>query len=247
MKNKKQQVTHEMISAVFNELQKSQIYKKLNPKEEKRPHIFKRIYLHFHNRNEVIRHKIQKIKELKFLGKQKHKQLHVELSELKEASKVNLNEMLSDLRYFKPSFFNRIWGRLNSVKMCMAVIHFPQSLDIVRYYKMPKPFVLDIKGKKYLFTPKAFRFINGMPKLEFYANIPFAILHNVSDKYIPPSVDAEAFTAVQDSKFIQDAVTTEEMQVNMVLMIIIIIVSLVLLSNFVLIWNVFTILGKMPK
>lgn len=149
------------------------------------------------------------------------------ISQLKVTTKINLNELVSDLRHFKPGFWNNLKGKIFSSSTCLCVIHYPGNVDIIRYYDMPKPFVVDINKKLYLFSPKAFRTINGLAKLEFYANIPFAILHNVSDKYVPPTLDADAFSSVQQSKFIQDACTVEEDK-NLTLFQIIILIVCVL-------------------
>jgi hypothetical protein len=94
---------------------------------------------------------------------------------------------------------------------------------------MPKPFVIDINKKLYLFSPKAFRRINGQSVLYFYANIPFAIVHNVTDKYIPPSLDSDAFSSVQKSKFIQDATTVSDENNYNILMIVCIVVGVLAL------------------
>lgn len=163
--------------------------------------------------------------------KRKELEYHKKLSELKYTTKINLKEMISDLRHFKPSFWNRVKQKFHQNDMCMAIIHYPENRDLVRYYPMVKPFVLEIGKEWYLFSPKAFRYINGMAKLEFYANIPFAILHNVTEQHKPVSLDAEAFTSVQQSKFIQDAVSVEDDKIGLKDIILYIALGLLFIGN----------------
>lgn len=146
-----------------------------------------------------------------------------EMSKLEITTKIKLSEMQSDLRYFKPNFLNRMKNRFFPQIFCLCLIHFPDNIDVIKYFPMPKPFVVDINSKLYLFSPKAFRFINNTAKLEFYANFPFAVLHNVTDKYTPPSVDADAFSSVMNSKHVQDATTVkDDKDINGVMMAVLI-------------------------
>jgi hypothetical protein len=147
------------------------------------------------------------------------------IANLKVTTKVNLNELVSDLRYFKPKFWNRMKAKIFPLELVMCVIHYPQNIDVIRYYPMVKPFVININKNLYLFSPKSFRSINGMQKLEFYANVPFAILHDVAGKYHPPTLDSEAFSSVQQSKFIQDAASISEEPSMSGVMIAVIVVS----------------------
>lgn len=161
------------------------------------------------SRFQILLNKIKEKKEKKKQEKQETRNADIKyktrISELKETTKIHLNELVSDLRLFRPKFWNRVKAKIFGSSICLCVIHYTGNADVIRYYPMPKPFVVDINKTLYLFSPKAFRYINGIPKLEFYANIPFAIVHNIGDTYIPPSLDAEAFTSVQNSKHIQDA------------------------------------------
>ena len=226
---------------------------------EKKPSLFSRINNHFKVRNERIAKKIlaarleklekaENIKKLKLHKNKMRLNFLQSMTDLKETSKVNLNEVISDLRYFKPKFWNRVKGKMFPVNTCLAVIHYPQGVDVIRHFKMPKPFVLDINGKLNLFSPKAFRYINGKPKLEFYANIPFAIVHNVTDKYIPPSLDTDAFTSVQKSKFIQDASTVNDgAQMGGLMIAVIIVLALCFIIGIITLSNILQIMQKLPK
>lgn len=170
------------------------------------------------------------------------------LSALKETTKINLQELISDLRFYKPNFWNRMRAKFFGSKLVMCEIHYPDNVDVIRYFPMIKPFLLDINNKKYLFSPKAFRFINNIPKLEFYANVPFAVVHDVNKNYTPPSLDADAFTSVQDSKFIQDAATVGEDNnlgwINWVLLIVLVVILIMTIINTT---NINHILKAFPK
>lgn len=159
---------------------------------------------------------------------------HKRLSNLKISEKINLNEMISDLRHFRPGFFNRLKGRISAGNTCLCLIHYPGTNDIIRYFSMPKPFILDINGVWYMFSPRAFRYINGMAKLEFYANVPFAIVHDVSDKYKPPSLDGDAFKSVMQSKHIQDSTKiTEEKPLSFIQAAIVILLILLFILSII--------------
>lgn len=141
---------------------------------------------------------------------------HKKLSELKTSEKVNLNSLISDMRLFKTSRWERIKFYFISLfsgkQFCWVLLYRNGNENLLRPFPMPRPFVVDINNEWYLFSPEAFRYVNKTPILEFYEGVPFAILHKVNKSYTPPSVDAKAFTTVQQSKFVQDAAKTDEEQ-----------------------------------
>lgn len=201
--------------------------KKTKPGKTKKTNFFKMIWDKFCS---ILNDKYQIHKNRHIANIEYHKRL----SGLKISEKINLTEMISDLRYFRPGFFNRLKARVSAGNTCLCLIHYPGTNDIVRYFSMPKPFILDINGVWYMFSPRAFRYINGMAKLEFYANVPFAIVHDVTDKYKPPSLDGDAFKSVMQSKHIQDASkVTEEKNMNFIQVIMAILMLLLFILNII--------------
>lgn len=193
---------------------------------------------------------LEEKKQKRLLEKEEKKRKELDyqkrLSELKYTTKINLKEMISDLRYFKPGFWNRMYQKIFPTELCMCIIHYPENRDLIRYFPMVKAFVLDINKTWYLFSPKSFRYINGMAKLEFYANIPYAIIHNVSDFHKPVEMDAEAFTSVQQSKFIQDAVSVEDENIALKDIILYVGLGLIFLANVGIIIFLVIISKKLP-
>lgn len=167
------------------------------------------------------------------------------LKELRYTTKILNSELISDTSFIKKSFWNKIKGILIRKHKCLVVIHYPDNIDVIREFCFVKPFMLDINGKYYLFSPKSFRYINQKAKLEFYYGIPYAVLHNVTQAkdsiYCPPSIDTDAFTSVQNSKFIQDAVKGDEDKMSGIIMILLILMVLVIVGMIILGVNIFEI------
>lgn len=175
----------------------------------------------------------------KFMENRKRKReeniiYHKNISELKETEKINLNELVSDMRLFKESRWAKISHVFSSQNYCWILLYRGGNNNLIRKFPMPRPFVVDISGKWHLFSPKAFRYVNKEAMLEFYEGNPFAILHIVNNKFGVPSLDTDAFDSVQKSKFIQDAVTVDDdKDINWVMIVVIIISVIAVIVGFV--------------
>ena len=165
-----------------------------------------------------------------------------QLTKMDYTSKVHINELISDKRFINPpTRWQRIKAKFSkSIMLCAVHVFMPNNQDVVRYFPMVKSNIIDINNKYYLFTPKSFRFINNTPILYFWFNMPYAVLLNPNEDAFQPSIDTDAFTSVQRSKFIQDAVTGGEETSKLVMAILIMMGLLIILSvlNMVFINNI---------
>lgn len=175
--------------------------------------------------------------------KLKKAELLKKVSELEFISKLKTADLLSDLRYFKPGFFGRIKIRMSGKSFVRCIIHMDNSNDVVRFFPIYRNNVVDINNEYYMFSPDSFRFINGIPTLYFYQGVPYSILHKPRE--LVPTFDAKAFSSIQRSKFITDALEGETPKLSGVVVWIVLIISVLnLIGLFIF---AIMILDKLPK
>lgn len=145
------------------------------------------------------------------------------LSKLRFSTKVNINDLISDTRYFRKGIFSRIKDKLTGKSLVQCVIHMDSGNDLVRIFPIYRNNIVDINNTLYMFSPDSFRHINGVPTLYFYQGIPFAILHK--PKEMIPTIDAKAFTSIQKSKFVSDALEGDDKELGSVLLWIMIVIT----------------------
>lgn len=131
------------------------------------------------------------------------KKLKEEVLNLEFCERLKTSELISDLRYFKRGFFGKLSDKLKGKALVQCIVHMDNGNDVVRFFPIYRNNVVDINRTLYMFSPDSFRFINGIPTLYFYQGLPFSILLKVKENI--PTLDAKAFTSIQKSKFISDA------------------------------------------
>jgi hypothetical protein len=142
--------------------------------------------------------------------------LKKDLHALKETTQLNVMDFISDNRFIKEIDKIRWWRlikkfrmKLQADRMCLIIMHRQNNNDVAKFFPIENH-IVDVNGKKYLFNPVHFRYINGFPVLYFYHGNPFAKMMYVSENYSEPTISSEAFTSILKSKFVMDAVKGEE-------------------------------------
>lgn len=147
------------------------------------------------------------------------------ISKLQFTERITTSDLLSDLRFFRPSFFARIKLKFSSKSLIRCIIHMDNCNDVVRFFPIYRNNVVDINNEYYMFSPDSFRYINGVPTLYFYQGVPMSILHKPRERV--PTFDAKAFTSIQKSKFITDALEGEESKISGGLIIAILVITII--------------------
>lgn len=150
------------------------------------------------------------------------KEIDVETKILKaqKINKINLNLLVSDTRYLfkKSTLFQRIKGIFSKDELIQCVVHMPNKIDVVRLFPIIRKNVIDIGGTYYIYSPESVRNINGIPTLYFFYKSPYALLHTPEEQLV--SFDADSFTQVQRSKFVEDVVRGAQEKPSMAIILI---------------------------